>query len=188
MLSRNILRHPNLKEFPNSLGSHGRRVDELRAILARERPIERRVVQRARPRIAGKYSARDRIQHARRRDIVAEARLGRLVDVQEVGVVVPGPGVQHRGVGVGVGDKAGPVLADGLVHGRRAGPALQPDAQRRRLGRDARLEEPEEELLLVRLESGGREGEIAAVGLDTRSGLADTGLELFVSRHLPVRK
>lgn len=152
--SRDVLGHPNLEELPNSFGSHGSRVDHPGVILARERALVRRVVQRVRPRLRGVDLPRDSIHDAGRGDIVAEPRLNRLVDIQDVGVVVHGPRVQDRGVGAGLGDGTRPVAGEGLVDGRGSGAALEPETERRGLGRVARLEEPEEELLLVLLEVG----------------------------------
>ena len=133
-LSRDLLGHPDLEELPDGFDSDGSRVDHLGAILARERPFVRRVVQRALPRLCGVDLPRDGIHDAGRGDIVAEPRLDRLVDVQEVGVAVPGPRVQGCGVAAGLGDGTGPVPGEGLVDGCGAGAALKPEAERRGLG------------------------------------------------------
>lgn len=151
----NALGHPNLEELPDGLGSHSSCNSNLGAILARERALDCSVIQRTRPRLSREDFARDRIDDTGRSDIIAEPGLDRLVNVQKIDMVVPRPRVQDCGVRIGLCNTRS-VLTECLVNGRRAGTTLKPDAERGGLGRVARLEEPEEDLLLVRLKASRR--------------------------------
>lgn len=140
--------HPQLQKLPDGLGSHSRCGHSAVQVLAREDALDGRHVQRAGPRVAGVDVAREPVDDAGRGDVVAVARLHGLVNVEHVDAVVPRVRVQHRRVPVRL-HPARPVLVERLVDGRRARPALQPDAQRSAVGVLTRLEEPEEQLLGV---------------------------------------
>ena len=78
--------------------------------------------------------------------VVREAHLHGLVDIQHVDVVVPAPGVEARGRGVGI-DEAGAVLLEHSHQGRATRPTIQPDGQGGVLGVITGFDEPEEAVI-----------------------------------------
>ena len=113
--------------------------------------------------------------------VKAEAGVSGLVDVEEVGAVVPGPRVVGGGSGVGV-DSAGTVVTKSLVDGRGTRAAVDPESKGVSLGLVAGLEEPEEDVLLKGELRGCWNGDCAGVGFEAGFGLAEVGDLRVVSR------
>lgn len=60
-------------------------------------------------------------------DIIGEANLGGLVDVQHVDLIVPTPGIKHGRLGIII-HKTRAIFHEEAVHGGRAGPSIEPDS------------------------------------------------------------
>jgi hypothetical protein len=120
-------------------------------------------------------------------DVVGEANLGRLVDIQDIGAPVPAPRTGLCAVAT-VGklyDFAGTILDEQPVHAAASRTAIEPYGEWGCLRIYTRLKEPKEGIdrvvLLIRLKRKGRKVDVARVlRLVFEDGRAGAGLRLLV--------
>jgi hypothetical protein len=117
------------------------------------------------------------IQRPINKNIIREARLDWLIDIQHVGFVVEGPWVESSAVGVVV-DVAGSTHDRGAEQGGLAHSASEVDDQGSRFGALAGLEVPEEGAdVVIKLQNRGGEVDIAAVRFDSCRGFTEECLD-----------
>jgi hypothetical protein len=126
----------------------------------------------------------NRVENTIHNFIICEAGLRWLVDVENIGHVVPGPRVDDRGVAV-FADVTRSILVERVVDGGRAGSSLQPYRYWCVAGGDITgFEEPEEDVVCVvcdRAVEACGECDVSGVALDAGCCLAYSCLRAKVS-------
>lgn len=145
---------PGLRKVPQGVGGLSSAVGRVGLLLAAECANHGRQVQiwytlREICRFDAEAISRE-VGRAVGGDVIGEANLGGLVDVQHVDLIIPAPGIEHSRLGIVI-YKAGAIFHEEAVHGRGAGSSIEPNGQRSRRRVLASFKEPEESKALCQI-------------------------------------